>query len=110
MASKVFMLSYTVSHKEKETKYEEEQSTIWANDVRRKILNLQCGWKKHAEAETTFTGTMNIDGYGSKVAEAKKNVAEQILPILEAVPSKYKPLITFVLLVDGVGEVVKFAL
>lgn len=110
MASKIFMLSYTVTHKDKDTYTEDEQSKKHANEVRRQILNLQCGWKKHREAETTFTGTMAISGYGSKVSEAKQNVAEQILPILEAVPAKYKPLVTFVLLVDDLGQVVTFAL
>lgn len=110
MASKLFMLSYTVSRKEKDTSYENERSKTWADFVRDKIFNIQNGWKKHTDVETTFTGIIDLDGFYDKVEAAKANISKEISLFLKDVPYQYMPVVSLVLLVSGLDEVVEFKL
>ncbi|MBX8516941.1 hypothetical protein K5D69_19855 [Pseudomonas cichorii] len=110
MASNLFMLSYTVSRKEKASSYESELSKDFADQVRNKILNIENGWNKHAEVETTFTGTIHLDGFYNKASLAKKIISKEISPLLKDIPYDYKPIVSLVLLVNGLNEVVEFTL
>lgn len=110
MASKLFMLSYTVSRKEKDSSSENDRSKTYADHVRDQILNIQNGWKKHPDVETTFTGAINLDGFYNKAGAAKDSISKEISPLLKDVPSQYKPAISLVLMVNGLDEVVEFKL
>ncbi|WP_072430808.1 MULTISPECIES: hypothetical protein [unclassified Pseudomonas] len=108
MTSKLFMLGYTVSRKEKDSSYENDRSKNWADHVRDKILNIQNAWKKHANVETTFTGTIDLDVFYDKAGAAKANISKEISLLLKDGPSQYVPVISLVLLVSGLNEVVEF--
>lgn len=109
MAS-LFMLSYTVSRKEKISTDENKRSKDWADNIRDQILNIQNGWKKYSDVETTFTGALELDGFYVKAGAAKTIISNEILPFLKEVPLEYKPVVSLVLLVNGLNEVIEFKL
>jgi hypothetical protein len=104
------MLSYTVSRKEKYSLHENERSKNYADTVRDQIFNIENGWVRHEGVETTFTGTIDIEHFFDKIGSAKQSISKEISPFLKGVPSEYKPVISLVLLVNGLKEVIEFKL
>lgn len=109
MASNIFMLSYTV-HRKETPSWEADDAKYWADNVRNQIPTVKEDWDTHAGVETTLTGTMDLYGSYNKVGAAKTNISKEINPLLKDVPSKYKPDVLCVLLVNGIDEVIKFQL
>ena len=109
MAFNIFMLSYTV-HRKETSSWDADEAKHWADHVRNQIPTTKEGWDTHAGVETTLTGTMDLYGSYNKVGAAKTFISKEINPLFKDVPSKYKPVVLCVLLVNGIDEVIKFQL
>lgn len=109
MATNTFMLSYTV-HRKETLSYEADEAKQWADHVRNQIPTVKEDWSTHAGVETTLTGTMDLYGSYDKVGLAKTSISKEIKPLFKDVPSKFKPDVLCVLLVNGIDVVIKFQL
>lgn len=109
MASNIFMLSYTV-HRKETLSWEADDAKYWADNVRNQIPTVKEDWDTHVGVETTLTGIMDLYGSYNKVGAAKTVISKEINPLFKDVPSKYKPDVLCVLLVNGIDEVIKFQL
>jgi len=103
---KGFLLTYSVKNKYPKIESDKEK----ADKIRRDIADLTC-WNKLENVETTFSGTMDINGISDsdKKSCARRHIRSEFIPIMKQHGAKSLDVTIYcAIMIEGVSGVYEF--